>query len=69
MMWQQRSKVQWLKHGDQNTKFLHRTATQRKRKNFIKGLCDGNGDWQEDEDFFSTLLIDFYTNLFTSSNP
>ena len=68
-MWQQRSKVQWLKNGDQNTKFFHRTTTQRKRKNFIKGLCDGNGDWQEDEDFFSTLLIDFYTNLFTSLNP
>ncbi|XP_050249301.1 uncharacterized protein LOC126696657 [Quercus robur] len=68
-MWQQRSRVQWLKNGDQNTKFFHRTATQRKRKNFIKGLRDGNGVWQEDEVVFSTLLNDFYTNLFTSSNP
>ena len=68
-MWQQRSRVQWLKNGDQNTKFFHGTATQRKRKNFIKGLRDGNGVWQEDEEVFSTLLNDFYTNLFTSSNP
>ena len=68
-MWQQRSRVQWLKNGDQNTKFFHGTTTQRKRKNFIKGLCDGNGVWQEDEEVFSALLNDFYTNLFTSSNP
>ena len=32
-------------------------------------MCDGNGVWQEDEEVFSTLLKDFYTNLFTSSNP
>ena len=38
-------------------------------KNFIKGLCDGNGVWQEDEEVFSTLLNNFYTHLFTSSNP
>lgn len=44
-MWQQRSKVQWLKNGDQNTKFFHGTATQRKRKIFIIGLRDGNGAW------------------------
>ena len=68
-MWHQRSRVQWLQHGDQNTKFFHGTATQRKRKNFIKGLRDGNGDWQEDEGVFSALLTDFYTHLFTSSNP
>ena len=32
-------------------------------------MRDGNGVWQEDEEVFSTLLNDFYTNLFTSSNP
>ena len=58
-MWQQQSKVQWLKNGDQNTKFFHGIATQRKRKNFIKGLRDGNGVWQEDEEVFSALLNDF----------
>ena len=58
-----------MKNGDQNTKFFNGIATQRMRKNFIKGLRDGNVVWKEDKEVFSALLNDFYTNLFTSSNP
>ena len=58
-----------MKGGDRNTKFFHDCSTQRKRKNFIQGLRDGNGVWQENEEVFSALLIDFYSQLFTSSTP
>ena len=68
-MWQQRSCIQWLKSGDQNTRFFHGSATKRKRRNFIKGLRDDQGVWEEDEEVFSALLTEFYSNLFTSSNP
>ena len=44
-------------------------STQCKRRNFIKGLLDENGTWQENEDVVSGMLIEFYANLFTSSNP
>ena len=68
-MWQQRSWLQWLKCGDQNMKFFHGSATQRKRRNFIKGPRDEDGTWHEDEDVFSSMLTTFYVDLFTSSNP
>ena len=68
-MWQQRSRVQWLQSGDKNTKFFHGVSTQRKRRNFIKGLKDENGTWQENEEVVSGMLIEFYANLFTSSTP
>ena len=67
-MWQQRSQVQWLQSRDQNTKFFHGVSTQRKRRNFIKGLRDENGTWQENEEVVLGMLIEFYANLFTSSN-
>ena len=51
-MWHQRSRIQWLQSGDQNTKFFHGSTTQRKRKIFIKGLKDDEGVWHEDEDTF-----------------
>ena len=68
-MWQQQSRLQWLQNGDRNTRFFHGTATQRKQRNFIKGLREENGVWQEDETVFSGILNRFYEKLFTSSNP
>lgn len=44
-MWQQRSHIHWLKNGDHNTKFFHGIATQRKCRNFSKGLRDENRVW------------------------
>ncbi|XP_030939934.1 uncharacterized protein LOC115964836 [Quercus lobata] len=68
-MWQQRSRIQWLKNGDQNTRFFHGSTTERKRQNFIKGLRDEQRVMQKDEGAVSTLLVEYYTKLFTSSNP
>lgn len=41
--WAQRAKTQWLKYGDNNTKFFHFKASQRKKKNYIYSITDKNG--------------------------
>ena len=67
-MWRQRTRTQWLAKGDKNTKYFHAVATQRKRKNFTKGIQDDEGVWQSKEEVVSSIFVDFYTRLFTSSN-
>ncbi|XP_019183755.1 PREDICTED: uncharacterized protein LOC109178674 [Ipomoea nil] len=47
VFWKQRSKQLWLKQGDSNTKFFHRTATARRRNNTLVRIKDHSGDWVE----------------------
>ena len=67
-MWRQRARTQWVAKGDKNTRYFHGVATQRQRKNFIKGIKDGEGVWQSDEEVVLATFMEFYTRLFTQSH-
>jgi hypothetical protein len=49
MMWLQRSRITWLREGDHNTKYFHRKAMWRAKKNRIKRLLKEDGSWCTDE--------------------
>ena len=40
VMWNQRSRVLWLKCEDRNTKFFHAVASQRHKRNKIDGITE-----------------------------
>ena len=48
-MWRQRSHINWMQSGDRNTRFFHEKASARYIKNYIEGMMDADGVWQEDE--------------------
>lgn len=64
LMWFQRSRCNWLKWGDQNTKFFHTSAVIRRKKNTIDGLKDEGGDWIFDQAAIRNMTRAFYTDLF-----
>jgi hypothetical protein len=41
--WKKRCTERWIKYGDENTKFFHRIATERHRKNSIASLTNADG--------------------------
>lgn len=44
----QKSRVEWLKMGDRNTKFLHTSTLIRRRMNKIEQLKNEEGEWVRD---------------------
>ncbi|XP_023878479.1 uncharacterized protein LOC111990942 [Quercus suber] len=69
VMWRQRSRLNWFQRGDRNTSFFHAKASARQKKNLIVGLMDANDVWQEDDARMEEIVVEYYNNLFSSSNP
>ncbi|KAL6181023.1 hypothetical protein ACLB2K_047681 [Fragaria x ananassa] len=66
--WRQRAKVTWLRDGDRNISFFHRKASNRKRKNTLKGLYDVNGEWVEDDEGVAQVVSSYFQHMFTAEN-
>jgi hypothetical protein len=69
LWWAQRAKVNWLTHGDKNSKFFHYKANQRRRKNKISVIDDIHGNSCHDETQIHHIFIDYFKNIFHTSNP
>uniref|UniRef100_A0A7N2N012 Reverse transcriptase n=1 Tax=Quercus lobata TaxID=97700 RepID=A0A7N2N012_QUELO len=68
IFWAQRSRVSWLKHGDKNTKFFHSKASQRKRRNFIKGILNEDNTWVEEAGEVADVAINYFESMFTAGD-
>ena len=67
IVWAQPSRATWLKHGDQNTTFFHRKATERKKRNFIDLITDDHEVEYADEEEIEDVLTGYFQGLFTLS--
>jgi exonuclease III len=65
MLWKQKSRVQWLKEGERNTKFFHRTAVHRRHVNRITHLEDSQGNTIREHAKIEEELIHYYRDLLT----
>ena len=68
-LWRQRSRVDWLRAGDRNTRYFHCRATQRQRRNYITRLKNQAGQWTTTHDQVPSLFIEYFNSLFQTVNP
>ena len=57
-----------MKVGDRDTRFFHSKASQRRRKNYIKGLYNNNGQWCTNPSQVGDIVLEFHQALFTSQS-
>ena len=67
--WSQKSKERWANSGDKNTKFFHASVKANRAKKSIEMLLDGDGRENRSEASKGMVAVDFFTSLFSSTNP
>jgi hypothetical protein len=65
MMWLQRSRISWLKEGDRNTKFFHKKAVWRAKKNEIKKLKKDDGTWCTVPSTMERMTTSYFKEVYT----
>ena len=68
-LWKQKSRTKWLPATDLNTKFFHLSTIVKRRRNAIDFLKNQQGNWISGREDIGNCFVDFFTGLFTSSNP
>ncbi|KAL4360797.1 hypothetical protein GQ457_04G002610 [Hibiscus cannabinus] len=66
LYWEQRARANWLRHGDRNTSFFHRFASQRKRNNTISYIHNDQGTRVEAVSDILGVATDYFSDIFTS---
>ncbi|XP_038982901.1 uncharacterized protein LOC120110929 [Phoenix dactylifera] len=64
-MWRQKSRVQWVKEGDRNTRFFHRSTVIRRQRNMIRSLRVGTSQWVVEDTAVRQVLLDFFRSRWT----
>lgn len=67
-LWLQKSRSQWIKDGDRNTRFYHMKIVTRRRKNKILAIRNSEGAWVEDQLKMKNMATNFYEELFWEDN-
>ncbi|CAL1356787.1 unnamed protein product [Linum trigynum] len=68
VFWQQKSRVKWLKKGDQNSAYFYTVTRAQRKRNFVTGLRNEEGEWVTEKSGKATIATNFYQTLFTSES-
>ena len=71
-MWFQRSREEWIRSGERNTKFYHAAIRIRQSMKKIDSLKNERGDWISEPEMFEEVIQNYFQALFkkeASSEP
>jgi hypothetical protein len=67
-LWRQKSRIRWLKEGERNTKFFHRTTIARRSHNKILKIRDQDGIERESHQEIENTLVNHFQGIAQEPN-
>ncbi|XP_076916421.1 uncharacterized protein LOC143576132 [Bidens hawaiensis] len=61
---QQKAKVRWAVHGDENSSYFHGLLKANLTNNRLHGLIDGDGNWIDKPIILKNMVFDFFAQRF-----
>jgi len=68
MPWKRKSRIQWLKEGERNSRFFHKAIIQHRKKNRIFSLVKQQGSHLNQKEDMENLLVQHFQGLLTEPN-
>jgi hypothetical protein len=68
ILWSQKSRIRWLKEGERNTKFFHRTTIARRTHNKILKIRDQDGIERESHKDIENILVNHFHGIAQEPN-
>ncbi|KAJ1419294.1 hypothetical protein SESBI_15248 [Sesbania bispinosa] len=63
--WAQRSRLKWLNYGDKNIAFFHASTVQRRDRNRLVRIRDGEDQWVEGQKEISNAVLQHFWKIYT----
>ena len=63
LLWKEKSRIQWLKEGERNTKFFHRSTMDYRGENKILKLTNAAGEVTKNHNEISSLLTTHFKKI------
>eukprot|EP00253_Pinus_taeda_P031183 PITA_31183 len=63
ILWRQKSRIRWLKEGEKNTKFFHKTTVQRRMHNQISQLTNAQGEKIETQAGIEQEFLQYFKTM------
>eukprot|EP00253_Pinus_taeda_P009861 PITA_09861 len=68
IFWRQKSRVQWLKEGDRNTRFFHRSTMENRAHNKISSIMDEGGEHHISHEDIETVFVQHFRGITLENN-
>ena len=69
IFWRPKSRVQWLKEGERNTKFFHRSTIANKTHNRIPSIKDEDGQIHQSHEEIEAVLVKHFRDIAKENFP